>query len=1100
MISFDEFMSYGNVQLDEEQRAAVYCDENCVVSAGAGSGKTMVLSYRFLRLVLEGKARVDEILTLTFTRKAAREMQQRIHRYLLLCKEDPAIAQQIATFSEASIATLDSFCSQIVQADSLYYGIVSDFAIDDQGCFRAAERAAATLLEAWPLSEGAKILSTIYSPDQLIDEVLVPLATRHYPLPITLDDESETKILSQAEAEYAAVRSVFFDLLERIVAITPHTAGGQRAVGRVLELQSALLEAEDLAQELALLSSSLGHDRKPSGKTEELMLLNELWGEYIEDRVRLSALLGLLVYQEERRAVMQFMQTYIELVRQHKRESGILSFADVAHLAVDILKRNTALRQRYKERFRYIMIDEFQDNNELQKELLYLLAERLEYQGEGVPSADELDPNKLFFVGDEKQSIYRFRGADVSVFKRLDNELTAAGGKAFVLETNYRSEPYLIDWFNEIFPTIMSNSGQVWEADFATLNTRNPTEKIASRIDLLIKAYDEEAGEDEARSSDSEGYAVAALIEEMITSDSYLIPSKEGPRRPEASDIALLVRTTTNQLSFERALRQRNIPYTVQAARSLMLESLANDFYAMLQLALYPEDRFSYAVILRSPFCHLSDASIADLDAEDDLFADDPALVESERQRLATCGAFYQGLKAAIGSYSLPRLVQMLFYESGYYLHFASRPEYQVYLEHYTFLHRLAEIFAEEGRTLSNFVDFLRAHLGSSEKIEDLEVIKEEESGVQIMTVHKSKGLEFPIVILADAGSQSPNRSDPFTHYGSVTLPYSFSYPVHKTEKTTVQVRDTEWILRGETEGDQERAELKRLLYVALTRSETHLVISGCFNRNNRSLTDQGEANNLLLMLISALGIPVDAPEYATGALQSQRIESVSESLLYRARREHGEQRKRKIEQMRFWYEAAETPIVATAARIAATKLYPAQLLGGTELPALESDLIIGRSEAITTGFGTLVHACIEATLTDDLAVIEQAKRMLAALVSEAELARLTDDARLLTERFFASEFYRTEIAPYEVTSEVGFFCRVEEGGEDIVVEGVIDLVVDQKERILIVDFKSDSLCNPESHRGQITIYQKAARQLYEKIAAGCILYLRDPTEVEIWE
>src|SRR5690554_4841692 len=150
MMTFETFMNRGSVRLDPHQESVVYCDDNCVVSAGAGSGKTMVLSYRFLRLVLERKARVDEILTLTFTRKAAKEMQSRIHSQLLSCKEDPEIAAQVASFSEASIATLDSFCSSIVQADSMHYGIVGDFAIDDERCKQAAIRAAHALLDQWP--------------------------------------------------------------------------------------------------------------------------------------------------------------------------------------------------------------------------------------------------------------------------------------------------------------------------------------------------------------------------------------------------------------------------------------------------------------------------------------------------------------------------------------------------------------------------------------------------------------------------------------------------------------------------------------------------------------------------------------------------------------------------------------------------------------------------------------------------------------------------------------------------------------------------------------------------------------------------------------
>ncbi len=264
----------------------------------------------------------------------------------------------------------------------------------------------------------------------------------------------------------------------------------------------------------------------------------------------------------------------------------------------------------------------------------------------------------------------------------------------------------------------MQNEGESYEADFSTLGFRDASPGVQSSCTLLIKPYQESGGdeeEEEASSVEAEAYTIAKLVRQMLESDEFLVPSKEGPRRPRASDIALLLRTTSNQLSFEKAFRRFNVPYTVQAARSLMLEAPANDLYAMLQLTLYPEDKQAYATVLRSPFCNLSDWAITYV-VQEPLFSLLPILSEDDGERLAACGAFYQRLYQAVGSESLSTLALMLWYESGYYLSLVSNPQYQVYVEHFAFFHRLAQIQEEQGKSVSQFVDFLRRNLVKNEK------------------------------------------------------------------------------------------------------------------------------------------------------------------------------------------------------------------------------------------------------------------------------------------------------------------------------------------------------------------------------------------------
>jgi ATP-dependent exoDNAse (exonuclease V) beta subunit len=1095
--------------LDPDQKAAVYADVNCIVSAGAGSGKTTVLSYRFLRLVLEAKATASEILTLTFTRKAAREMHQRIHRLLLSCKDDPVIAAQLAQFDQAPISTLDSFCSSIVRSSSVSYGIAQDFAIDDEQNLANARQCAMRLLDDENRSEGAKLVSTLYSPEDLIDSVLVPLLTQHYYLPQKVDEDAQTIIIEAVVSRYEQLKVSFAALLQRYSLLGDSSKTVQGVREDAVMLLAGIASSSDEQELFALLSSPVGFRSIRGGKSEDLLFIKDTYASYLEMRRLLCLALAVLNGREQLQSIVTFVQQLVEEYQKEKRKSGMLTFSDVSSLAVEILKQNKALRKYFKQRFRYIMIDEFQDNNEQQKELLYLLAERLESEGEGIPKASELEPDKLFFVGDEKQSIYRFRGSDVRVFKRLSGELASVGGKSIELATNYRSEPALIEWFNTLFPSIMENNGEAYEASFSSLKTRKASEGITSTATILIKPYengerDEEEEEEEAKDSDAEAYCVACLIKKMLTCDDYLVPSPDGPRRPKASDVALLLRSTSNQLSFERAFRHQMIPYTVQSARSLMLEALASDFYAMLQLALYPEDRHAYATVLRSPFCKISDAGLALVLDQQQLFSPPMGLEGEDELRLLSTQQFYRSLLQAMASESLSQLVFRLWYESGYYLSLTAHPEYQAYREHYTFFHRLAQKHEQAKHSVSQFVDYLRQNLAQNEKLDDLEVINEVEEGVQIMSIHKSKGLEFPIVIVANASSKGRGRKEKLSTFKGVALPHYLNQRFFVTATKTEVARHAGALFDEGEEQRLELAELKRLLYVALTRAETHLVVSGTFGKNNRALGEGKPADTLLLLMTRSLGLDISKAEFQEGLLTVGRIASISEGSLYQGEGESEQAFLKRLAAVQWWYETASPALEQKPIRYAVTSLVSHEEHSvAADLPLFASDeLLMSLEQDLTAAFGTFVHAlCEQMVLKQDLGDVRTCMPSeLVKALGERELSIIAEDGLALAAAFIKSAWYQSEVEPYPVASEVGFFSTTEHEGRNVVVEGSIDLLVDRPDHLLVIDFKTDRRRDAEVHRFQVETYMRAVKRIYQRPVKGCIVYLRDVETIEVWE
>ena len=414
------------MKLDKDQQLVIDCNLNAVVSAGAGSGKTTVLARRFLRLIEEGRAGVSEILTLTFTRKAAAEMYERIYGLLLDHIHLPASAAAIADFDKASISTLDSFCSRIARDCSSSFGLPSSFKTDEAAVRTLAEETSIDFILKNSENNFLKEFIFINGFENVWKNFFVNISMNYLSLGEPKDFSRLFKHqMETAEVQLEKLSSAAESLAAEIIALPPVS----KTIADAQTLISASAKSSALDRANMLLSL-----KKPGGAAVKVEIIRY---KEIIDQLRPAAelileLIGTMENRELIEGLFLLTADFQDELFARKRTAGLLGFNDVLTIAVSGLKKDKSLRQYYKGLFRFIMIDEFQDNNSLQKELLYLLAEADESEGDGVPKASDLNPSKLFFVGDEKQSIYRFRGADVSVFKQLSAELVAAGGGIFV--------------------------------------------------------------------------------------------------------------------------------------------------------------------------------------------------------------------------------------------------------------------------------------------------------------------------------------------------------------------------------------------------------------------------------------------------------------------------------------------------------------------------------------------------------------------------------------------------------------------------------------------------------------------------------------------
>ena len=1126
-------MEHRGTSLDPEQREAVECDLNAVVTAGAGSGKTTVLAERYVRLIREEKAGVDAILTLTFTRKAAAEMYERIYARLVEESDHPVVAAQLALFDRAQISTLDSFCAQIARNWSEHFGVAKSFTIGEtESTLLVEEEALSFILENG--SDPALVaFIELNGFEKVWKELFVLLGRSYFTIAEPRDLESMREAQTAALGEMMlALEQKSREILDAILAIEP---GGSKAIGGAHELIPRKPAWDSLSHEervSAIVSLKLSK-RTGSSSSENVVMYKELVEELDAGRSALEEASATLASGDLIRRMFALCDQFQGRLLARKRASGVLSFQDVVEMAVRTLVENPAIREHYKRKFRYIMIDEFQDNNDLQKQLLYLLAEDNASSGAGVPPVAQLDHDKLFFVGDEKQSIYRFRGADVSVFKSLSGELGAAGGRLITLSTNYRSEPQIIDFVNRVFPRIMANPQEGFEARFEPVmagrrgRTGNGAETLqdgktvtsvpdegraAGSVRVFYGAYDPSPPPGAAHSDDAEAHRIARFIADSVRSASLPVAEGDGVRPARFEDFALLMRSTSNQIRYERIFRRFGIPYTTQSVRTLFLEAPLNDIYNLLQLAVYPQDRPAYAALLRSPLVNLSDIATIRvlLDGSAPFGPAPPELGEEDLRKLAAGRRLYEHFSSRADRVSVAELLFDLWYRFGYRYTLLKDAAYHGYLEYYDYFQRLAADADARGLGLARFLDELRPNLGKYERMPELAILRDSQPGVQLLTIHMAKGLEFPVVIVANAGNTGrPAREGQEPYY----LSERYGLTLRVTKKGNYFYRI------GEDEAKRkEEAELKRLLYVAATRAKSHLVLSGCHNRNNRSRPDA-----MLNLLLSGMGWSPHSGETegaALGAAPSTEadtpetaIEMIPQIAEAELQKLHAPRAAGRIEEIVSSYAQAE--VIRrdpprndwTASELEELcRRADAEHRAGTLLPAAAADSLVDEIDAEAL-FGTLCHSVLERVVSPgflerhpdwrtDFPLELLPSRILRRLPEES-LRLLLANAAAFAEGFLTSGLGREALRDESRRSEESFLFQVEVDGRAHVVRGSFDLLFQRGEECVIVDFKTDRERFDGRYGTQLLVYRLAAQALLERPVAAFLFYLRDRSAVE---
>jgi ATP-dependent exoDNAse (exonuclease V) beta subunit len=733
--------------VNEQQLKAVEATGEVFVSAGAGTGKTRVLVERFVRAVCDDGLDVQSVLVITYTRKAAAELRARI-RSELGRRERFDLAQQL---DGAWVSTIHGFCARLLRAYPFAVGIDPRFREldEEQGAVlrgEAFERA----LEEFLVNrepERLRLLATTGSDKLRRNLIAVYERLRSAGRPLVLEPIAEPDLEAALDALHEAARCLLDD-----AGSTPNQ---QAAARGALDLPA---EAERLVD--------LRHLRAGGPRA----------ASYEEARKELEQAAFATIASRDRELLQTLLGLFAAEYAAGKERESALDFEDLQLLVRDLLANDGRVREAEQLRFRAIMVDEFQDTNALQCELIDLLA--------GGPQKD------VFFVGDEFQSIYAFRHADVSVFRARRE----GAAQQLPLTANYRSRPEVLAAVNYLFGSAFGEGYQPLAA-----SSEFPDPVFGHPVELLVTDKQSYAGSG-THWRRAEAQHVARRVRELVYA---------GAAMP--GEIVLLFAAGTDAEWYEEELRALGLPTYRATGRRYFGQQQVVDLRLYLRLLRNRYDDEALVAVLASPFVGVSNDALVLLRRHagrrplyaglertlpEPLDAPDERLIRAFKQR-------YERLVAASARISLERLCELVVSEHDYDLAVLARWDGQRRYANLRKLMRLARSYEElRGRDLEGFLRFIADQEAAGAA--QLEAVSEEEGAgaVRLLTIHAAKGLEFKVVVVADAGREKagPDASE-------------------------------EYLALSDAERGRERAaedeERLRLYYVAMTRAIDRLIVSG---------------------------------------------------------------------------------------------------------------------------------------------------------------------------------------------------------------------------------------------------------------------------------
>jgi ATP-dependent helicase/nuclease subunit A len=1082
---------------DAHARAlAIDPTRNVALEASAGTGKTRVLVDRYVGLLLSG-VKPRNILAITFTRKAAAEMRQRILDDLARRHREGSLDIELwrdirASITDIAISTIDAFCLTLLREFPLEADV-------DPG-FELADETETPRLLGEALDKTLRIgrALTIESPDiallfaelgefrlrdglmRLIDRRLVADQALNRFLRGSGDatiDAAVARLIARLRAAFASVSGG----LEGFVGSGPRHADFELLVRDLRQLLSEDSPPPPIVQ--AHLERVREHLLTQNGEARKRLTYRKdefrSAGDYARHATAVAALGPYLIdaltsYRREinvvlARAVRRLLTIALQQYERVLRKHGVLDFSEVLKRTLLLLGQMEEFsRSRYKleARYQHVLVDEFQDTSRAQWMLVELLVRSW---SEGLGLIDSDRQPTVFIVGDRKQSIYGFRDAEVAVLDEAAQYIEALrpiGQVRTAITRSFRSVRELLAFVNDVFAGV-DKAPDRSDAFHYGEDDRFPVASVEA-------THDDAVGLIGAASDEAQAEAVAEEIARLLATGTTVRDRDSGVRRAtRPGDIGILFRTREGHRVFEDALARRRVPFYVYKGLGFFDSDEIKDVLALLGFLANPASELRAAAFLRSRFVRLSDAGLKLLAPELAASLTTPevgqafALLDAyDRRRLALARSDVPRWLGLVDNLPPAELLDRVLAESAYAAEI--KPEaYRQARENLKKVRGLVRRIQNRGyATLNRIVEhFGQLAAGGDESNAIVDAV----DAVNLMTVHAAKGLEFPVVFVVNLHRGSGGQGDPIrvVTYGS-------------TDDADASVAIGEYESDADKDLDaKETEEAKRLLYVALTRARDRLYLGATLNEEGRFAPPKGSIGRVMppvvCELLTRAGATVaGATMEWMGSGTTHRLRVLAATGLVRELIATSEDAGTRIDAFER-LSAVESP-----RRVAATldiDHVSVRAEHGGELPPSAGSAI----EA-----GILVHRALQAGVTLDAMSSADRRRRFAALLRPHERA-LVDDLEALVDRAIDA-FVAIDPAnlPPRRIHEVPFSLTRADG---TIVRGAIDAVVEHPDgRVEVLEFKTGRP-RPE-HEQQLALYVEAARALFPNATVeGRVVY-----------
>ncbi|TLG77081.1 helicase-exonuclease AddAB subunit AddA [Culicoidibacter larvae] len=871
---------------DDQWRAIAARNKQVLVAAAAGSGKTAVLVERIIRRIIDEQLDISQLLVLTFTNAAASQMKARVRSALEdLDKQDAFVAEQLMLLESADISTFHAFCLTIIRQQYYLLSIDPNFRIgDDVELQLLSDEAMSETLEQAYADASEDFLSFVdhytstRNDDQLADFIMMVYRLVQaqadgldwldtvYQRVLLMSEQAidEQLLVHQAKSYiYESARSIadsFFELSQ-----SPGIPEGYQAFFFKHYEQASLITAQKDWEDIRLQLVSYDWGRMPRVSADDKSLEQEQakdrFAELKKTMNHLRDDYGVFtaeLHERQSKAVLPHLHQLIELVKQYdaqfkqrKAERILLDFNDIEHYTLRLLREFPDVRALYQQRFKEILVDEYQDTNGVQEAIIQMMLG---------------SETSLFLVGDMKQSIYKFRMADPSLFQAKYERFgvdDASENLRIDLNYNFRSRSEVLDTANFLCKQLFGSQfdGIVYD-DAAQLylgNKQYPEASMDTELLFIDMQGDDEDEESLAISSKDKTQAqvIGAKVEQLLTSGFEVFDKRTKAMRPVTpKDIVVLTRSRGALVGqLEAELRRLEIPAYSETLGGYFNSTEVRNMLSLLQVIDNPYQDIAFVGLLRSPIFGLDENELLTIKVRSEhgtmyeraseylqQFSEMPLAI-----KLTDILAKIRSWQQSVRLQPLSDFINQLYTETQYYQFVGGLPNGKLRQANLDILLNRAKSFEQSGyRGLFKFNKLIGRLQEMNKDLNNARTVTDNEDVVRIMTIHASKGLEFPVVIFADLQKQmniSDLRGDCFVHQ-DLGIALSYVNLDERYKMTTLAQQVIKDMKRTEL-----IAEELRVFYVALTRAQEKVIMT-------MTLDNVAEHKYLQRMIIPEWNLP----------------------------------------------------------------------------------------------------------------------------------------------------------------------------------------------------------------------------------------------------